>query len=135
MPADRTITAARKPMARSRVGNGKVLVEGVDGRSAQARRLRDVIADLTADLGGDLGEAERLQVRAVAGLVVHGEHLTADMLNGRDVDSEQLTRVSNSAARLLAALKRNRQRRAPPAATPTLAEYLAAKRQAEAAPA
>jgi hypothetical protein len=117
LPADRTAAAIRKPMARSRVGNGKVLVPGIDGRSAGARRLRDVIEDLTADMGGNLGEAERLQVRTVAGLVVHAEQLTADMLNGKPVDSEQITRVSNSAARLLTSLKAKRKAKAPTALT------------------
>jgi hypothetical protein len=115
-------------MARSAVSNGKVLVEGVDGRSTGARRLRDLIADLTADIGGEMGEAERLQIRTVAGLIVHAEFLTADMLNGKPTDSEELTRVSNAAARLLEALKRAR----PSPLHPALAEYMRARREARA---
>ncbi len=109
-------------MARSRTSNGKVLVEGVDGRGASARRFRDLIADLSRDLGGDLGQAETLQVRTVASLIVHAERLTADMLNGKPVESEELTRVSNSAARLLTSLRAKRAARKPPA--PDLAAYL-----------
>ena len=119
-----TITQ-RQPTARSRTTNGKVLVAGVDGRSASARRLHDIIADLTADLGGDLGQAEQLQVRTVASLVLHAERLTADMVNGKPIDSEELTRVSNSAARLLAALKR---RPRPRSKRLSLDDHLAAKR-------
>jgi hypothetical protein len=129
MPADSRATVARKRSARSKISNGKVLVGGIDGRSAGARRLHDIIADLEADLGGDLGEAERLQVRTAAGLVLHSERLTADMLNGKPVDSEQVTRTANSAARLLGALRAKRK----PKAGPSLADYLASKRAAEVA--
>jgi hypothetical protein len=133
MTADSTRIAPRKQMARSAVSTGKVVVEGVDGRSKAARRLHDIIEDLTSDLGGNLGEAEVQQVRLAAGLLLHNEQLAADMINGKAVDSEQLTRTANVASRLLTALKAKRQARKP--AAPTLAEYLAAKaaREAEAA--
>ena len=42
---------ASKPSARSRVSNGKDLfLGGVDGRSAYARRYRDILAQLTSDM-------------------------------------------------------------------------------------
>ena len=122
--------APRAATSRSRVSNGKVLVDGIDGRCAGARRLHDIIADLTDDLGGDLGQAETLQVRTVASLVLHAERLTADMINGQPVDSEELTRVSNSAARLLAALRRRPRSKGKRL---SLDEHLAAKRIAEVA--
>jgi hypothetical protein len=125
MPVDTAAIAPRPAATRSKVANGSALIAGIDGRSAGARRLRDVIGDLTADLGGDLGEAERLQVRTVAGLIVHAERLMADMLNGKPVDSEALTRASNSAARLLTALRAKRTPRG--SAMPSLAVYLASK--------
>lgn len=133
MPDHRTITT-RSKTNRSRVTNGSVLVQGVDGRTRAGRRMHDVIAALTIDLGGDLAEAERLQVRSIAALTVRSEQLAADLLNGRQVDSEQLTRCANSAARLLAALRRGRQRKSAKPA-PSLSDYIAAKRQAEATPA
>jgi hypothetical protein len=37
--------ARRKPEARSRVGNGKILLPMVDGRSATARRFKDLVED------------------------------------------------------------------------------------------
>jgi hypothetical protein len=121
----------RKPTARSRTTNGKVLVEGIDGRSATARRLHDIIADLSAELGDDLGQAEQLQVRTVASLVLHAERLTADMVNGKPVDSEEITRVSNSAARLLNSLKR--QSKGRKARAPTVREQQLARFRAETA--
>jgi hypothetical protein len=51
-----------KPSARSRVSNGKDLfLDGVDGRSAIARRYR--IAQLTSDIGGDPSEAQSIIIR------------------------------------------------------------------------
>ena len=124
MPSDCHALTARKPTARARTSNGKVVLEGVDGRSTGARRLHDIIADLTADLGGELTSAQQLQVRTAASLVLHAERLTADMINGKGIDSEELTRVSNGAARLLATLSRNAK---PKAKAPTLRDYLASK--------
>jgi hypothetical protein len=133
MSAARSATARRPHTLRSAVSNGTRLLEGIDYQCPAARRFRDLIEDLTADLGGDLSAAEQQQVRLVAGLLVHSEQLMADVVNGKAVDSEQVTRVANVAARLLATLKAKHQARKPPA--PTLAEYLAdkAKREAEAA--
>ena len=44
--------ARRKPEARSRVGNGKVLLPMTDGRSLTARRFQDLYEDVANDLGG-----------------------------------------------------------------------------------
>jgi hypothetical protein len=111
MPAGRGPIAQRPPSARSKVANGKQLVGGIDGRSAGARRFKDLCTDLAADLGGDLGEAQRLEIRTVAGIVVHAEQLTAAMINGQKVDTEQLIRLANTANRMLNALRSKRQPR------------------------
>lgn len=126
-PPSATVTPARRiPSARAAASNGG-LPGGVSPSSAAGRRFRDVVEDLTAELGGQLAHAEVLQVRTIAGLVVHAEQLQAAMLKGEPVDSEQLIRVSNSAARMLTALKRTR---IVPRAKPGragLATYLASK--------
>jgi hypothetical protein len=44
--------AKRQPCARSRVGNGKVLLAMTDGRSLTARRFQDLFEDICGDLGG-----------------------------------------------------------------------------------
>jgi len=103
--------APRKAASRSAVANGSAVVCRVDGRSSEARRLRDLISDLTAELGGSLSQIDQLRVRAAAIQVVHAEHLTADLLNGKPVDSEELTRASNSASRLLNALRAGKAKR------------------------
>lgn len=131
MTATRAPVVARPPATRSRVGNGSAVLPGIDGRSAQARRYRDLIEALTADLGTDLSEAERLQIRNAASLQLHCEELTARVVRGEAVDGEAITRASNAASRALSALKVKRTARKP--AGPTLHEYLAEKRAKEAA--
>ena len=129
MSIDTHKVVQRKPQARARTSNGKTLFAGLDGRSAGARRLFDIIAALTADLGGEPTETERLQVRAVAALTLHAEGLTAAMANGEPVSSEEVTRVANAAQRGLASLSR-RRRRSPgrPPNGDLLAGYVAAGR-------
>jgi hypothetical protein len=127
----RTAHAAQPANNRSRITNGKALLDGVSACSTKGRRYRDVIDGLSADLGSDPSLADQLQIRSIAALIVHAEALTADMLNGKPVDSEQLTRVSNSAARMLSALrKKAAPKRRAGAGANALREYLASKAEA-----
>lgn len=93
---------------RSRVTNGSAVLTGVDGNSAQARRYRDLLADLTAEAGPGLTEGDRLTIRSAASLVLLSEELTARMVRGEAVDADAITRAANGATRALAALKRGR---------------------------
>lgn len=104
----RPANASRAPTQRSAVTNGSRILVGVDGCSALARRYRDLVEGLVAELGGDLGEAERLQVRNAATLQMHAEELTARLVRGEPVDAEAITRATNGATRALAALRRLR---------------------------
>jgi hypothetical protein len=114
----------RSPRTRSRVSNGSKLVAGVDGRSADARRYRDLVMNLTDDIGGasNLSEAQRTLVSQAAALVVQAERLHGQILRGEFVDNEQLTRLSNAATRVLSRLGLKRRARD---AKPDLATYLA----------
>ena len=71
--------ARRKPEARSRVGNGKTLLPLTDGRSATARRFRDLYEDIAADLGGidQLSEGQRQLIRRAAMLSAECERMEA----------------------------------------------------------
>ena len=82
-----------------------------DGRSAHARRFRDLIAGFAAPYGGAaaLTVAELALIRNAASLTQQLEQLQADAAAGRPVDSEQLTRLSNSAQRTLASLRKGRE--------------------------
>ena len=71
----------RKASARSRISNGADILPDVDGRSAVARRYRDIAAQIIADMGGASQCAEaRLQlIRRFAAAAVLAEQMsTAD---------------------------------------------------------
>ncbi|MGA2493336.1 MAG: hypothetical protein ABSF67_10340 [Roseiarcus sp.] len=121
--------AERSPTTRSRITNGKDLLANVDGRTADARRYRDLAASLADDLGGAAGltEAQRALVRQAAAMIVQSERLQSAVLRGELVDVEQLTRLANAATRILSRLGMKRER---PDATPTIAEIAARHRPA-----
>jgi hypothetical protein len=123
----RPATTDRAPTQRSAVTNGSRMLVGVNGCSAMARRYRDLVEGLTAELGEGLTEADRLQVRNAATLQMHAEALTAALVRGEPVDAEALTRAANGATRALAALKR---RKPTKPIKPALADYLRAKHEA-----
>jgi hypothetical protein len=83
-----------------------MMLSGIDGRSPQARRYRDLVADFADELGGQdrLTQAQLAVVRQAAGVTVQCEAMQTDIVNGKSVDAEQLVRVSNLLARLLGQL-------------------------------
>jgi hypothetical protein len=101
--ADRASIGISSPAQRSRVTNGKRLLEGVDGRSAEAGRYRDLCFSYADDVGGaaSLTEAQRALVRQAAMLTIQSEQFQAAMLRGEETNVEQQTRVTNSLARTL----------------------------------
>src|SRR6516164_3797124 len=76
----------RKASARSRVSNGAEILPDVDGRSAVARRYRDITAQIVADMGGASQCAEaRLQlIRRFAAAAVLAEQMEA--ANGHSIN-------------------------------------------------
>jgi hypothetical protein len=85
------------------MSNGTRLLAGIDGRSSEARRYRDLAMAFADDLGGadKLGEADKALVRQCAATVTASERLQARIINGDAVDLEQATRLSNATSRLL----------------------------------
>jgi hypothetical protein len=124
----------RKPVditqhkVRAALSNGSsLMLRDVDGRLAWARRLRDLVADQTSDMGGDsnLSTAERVLLKRSAMLT-----LQLEMLECRFADqdgmatSEQLNdyqRALNTCRRTLEALGLKRRARD---ISPTLGEIL-----------
>src|SRR5215475_14311143 len=89
---------------RSRISNG-ALIDG-DGRSAWARRMRDLISLHLSDLGGEdaVSEAEKSIVRRVATMTVELERMESVFAEAGEASPDQLDlyqRVSNSMRRLL----------------------------------
>jgi hypothetical protein len=98
------------------------LCRGVDGRSATARRFRDLAADFAADLGGTLTTAEIALVRQAALVTLRSEAMLADTLNGATVATDDMVRATNATVRVMAALGALHHKRQP--ARKTLAQHL-----------
>ena len=142
---NRAVETAQKelPMTRKKVDrtqssltNGTKLIDA-DGRSKQARRLRDQIARFTAEIGGgELSPVEEMLVRNAAVASVKSEEQQAKMAAGEDVSDEDTVRVGRMcslAARDIATAKSKRKGVAEAAMSPldkAIAE-IEAKRVAE----
>jgi hypothetical protein len=113
MPGDRTHNGNGSAATRSAVTNASRLIQGVDGRSALARRFRDVHNEILADLGGAdfVSEGERQLARRAAALAVYCETLEAKLANGEPVDSEDWVRVVNALNRTFASIGLRRRAR------------------------
>ena len=111
-----------KPSARSRVSNGKDLfLEGVDGRSVIARRYRDILAQLTSDIGGDPSEAQSIIIRRATQLAVWCEMAEAEAAGGKPLNISEYATATNTLRRLLLDLGLERRMRD---ITPTINAYL-----------
>ena len=96
-----SIPDTKKPMARSRIANGNALFMGdVDGRSVIARRLRDHIDDISAQMGGT-SPAQMMLVRRAATLATMAESMEAKMAMGEEVDTDSYGRISNTLGHVL----------------------------------
>jgi hypothetical protein len=113
---------------RSAVSNRSRLHQTGDARSAGARRFRDLVDALSADLGDNLSEADLAMVRTAAGLSLKSELMQADLAAGKDVDAETLIKLAGTSRRALAAISAKVVDRKP--AGLTLADHLA-RRAAE----
>ncbi len=82
-------------------------LEGVDGRTAIARRWHDLYAEITADLGGPdaLSEVERQLARRCATLSVEAEAMEAASAGGGgELDIDKFVVLTNALGRALARL-------------------------------
>ena len=84
-PSPRTPYAVRTPTARAKLTNGTrgMVLPGIDQRSAIARRYRDVMCAIIADLGGEsrLSEARLQLIRRFSALVVQAETMEAALVD------------------------------------------------------
>jgi hypothetical protein len=114
MLSDRSQNDRRSLTNRSALTNGTVLLHGVDGRSAQARRFRDLVIAFADDLGGGdkLKEQEKAIVRTAAALTLRSEALQAAIINGEPIDENQAIRLANAAARAMQVLRRRTKAKA-----------------------
>ncbi len=102
----------------------------LDGRTRAARRVAAIAADLLTTLGAEPDRATMLRIRRCAELLATAESLRAKALEGEaDCNTiAAIVKIENAASRCLRELGLNEPRQAP---TPTLAQYLAARRDSE----
>jgi hypothetical protein len=105
------------------VTNHKDLLPGLDGRSASARRFRDLVNAFVADMGGldRCSEIKLGLVRRLAAATVQAELLEARMVNGEQVDIGQLCTLASTTVRIASRLGLERRAKN---VTPTVQDYL-----------
>jgi hypothetical protein len=116
----------KRGKGRSRVTNGSKLLPLSDGRSATARRFRDLYEDISADLGGldRLSEGQRQLIRRAAMLSAECERLEAMSARGEaEFDIDLYGMLCDRLGRLFGRLGLERKSKD---VTPSLDQYLAA---------
>jgi hypothetical protein len=111
--------------ARSRVSNHTDLLPDLDGRSAGARRFRDLVSAFIADVGGigNCSEIKLALLRRLAATSVLAEQIEAQVLNGGAIDIGEYCNLASTTVRISSRVGLTRQTRN---VTPTLAEYIEA---------
>lgn len=122
MSADRKPVERQKSKQRSRVGNGSVVLANIDNRSPIARRIKELLADYVAHLGGEPSEVQRTICKRAAALVVWAESAESKMANGEELDIASYTTATNTLHRYLSSLGMHRAMRD---VTPSLKAYVA----------
>jgi hypothetical protein len=118
----------RKAPARSRVTNGNSLfVDGVDARTAAARRFADLVAEIVSDLGEEgLSEGQRQLARRAALIATQCELIEAEAIAGT-LSDERLEAYGKLTDRLGRCFQRLGLKRKARDITPDLTTYLKSK--------
>jgi hypothetical protein len=89
------------------------MLDGVDGRSPVGRRFRDLCKAFEAEASGPATESERSLIRQAATLTVRCEQMQADLLNGKEVNCDEIIRISGTVKRILDAITGKAGKRKP----------------------
>jgi len=100
MTAKSQTLAQTKPEFSAGITAGQL--PGVDGRTLPARRYRELVSGIAADLGGDLSIAKQAIVCRAASLITWAEFAEAEFANSGKLDVATYTTAINSLRRLLA---------------------------------
>jgi ribosomal protein L2 len=111
---------------RSSITNGSKLGHNVDGRSADARRFRDLVRSYEQEVGGEVSAIEADLIRQAALATLRCEQLQGAVIRGEPIDDGELTRLLGASRRLLAILYSKADARKATGPTP-LQQYLARK--------
>jgi hypothetical protein len=93
---------ARKAQNRSRVTNRDGLLPDVDGRTALARRFRDIASAILADQAGadECSEARKQLIRRFAAAAVLAEQMEAQLAKGESIAVAEHALLCSSLVRL-----------------------------------
>jgi hypothetical protein len=108
---------------RSRITNGRDLLPDIDGRSAYARRFKDVMAALVSDQGGAdrLTEARFQLMRRFAAAAVIAEVMESRLARGVQINITEHAQLSSTLVRIAQRIGINRRFKD---ITPALPDYL-----------
>lgn len=123
--AQRTLQSVHGTDHRSAVTNGKRLhVVPGGGRGPWVRRFKDVLAEITSDLGGAdlLSEGQRQLARRAATISIACERMEGRAVTGTDIDLEEYGRLTDRLGRTFQRLGLRRQ----PREVETLDDYVKA---------
>jgi hypothetical protein len=98
----------------------------IDQRTVSAMRYRTLLDSYGAELGGHLTEPEKALVQQIAAMQLRIEQLQAAIVEGREVDADQIIRLSSEHRRLLTTL-RGKAAKNKPAAASSLQDYINSK--------
>ena len=116
-------TASRRRPRHSAKG---IELPRVDQRTISARRFRGLIESFEIELGGGgLTATEKGLVKQVASLQLRIEQLQSAIVEGCDVNADEIIRLSSEHRRLLVSLRAKAAKNKP--GGPDLASYLASK--------
>jgi hypothetical protein len=108
-PPKRKASARKQPFARSRYGNGKELLSGVDQRSLTYREYQDAVADLTSHMGGEPTTVQQAIIEQAAGLMVWQRFKLAETINGQPLDVTAYCTAANTLLHLLREIGQERR--------------------------
>lgn len=100
----------QRRLTRSRVGNGKALLAGIDQRSLAYREYQDTVADLVSHMGGEPTPVQLAIIEEAAGLIVWCRQARVALLKGEgEFNVATYTTGVNSLRRLLVDIGQERR--------------------------
>jgi hypothetical protein len=119
----------KSPAVSALTNRSRTFLQGADGRTAWARRFRDLVETHEADLGGPgrLSEAERQIVRRCSALEVECERMEGEIASSGGAHPELLDiyiRASGGLKRMLDLIGLERR---PRDVTPSAAQWVAGR--------
>ena len=125
--ADRAVVERCVSKQRSRVTNGKTLFVEADQRGPWARRWRDVLGEITNDLGGAdlLSEGQKQLARRCATISIACERMEGEAALGNEIDLDAYGTLTDRLGRALQrlGLKRHPRDITPPDPLEYVREY------------